>query len=90
LQGSENFGSIGEKNFSPECGGACGDAGGVTVARAGEGEGGTTCGEDESGGNAVGEMADAGDLGVVVRGVHREDAGAERLPERGSIKNCFG
>ena len=90
MQGSENFGSIREKNFSPECGGACGDASSVTVARAGEGEGGTTSGEDESGGNAVRQMADAGDLGVMFRGAHGEDAGAEGLPERGSITNCVG
>ena len=90
LQGGEDFGAIGEKNFGPESGGAGGDAGGIAVARAGQGEGSGARGENQGGGEAVGQVTDEGDLGVVLGGGHREHAGAEGFPERGSITNCVG
>jgi len=35
-------------------------------------------------------VADASDLGVVQLGGHREDAGAEGLPERGGLLESIG
>jgi len=81
LKDSADLGGVIEKNVTPQSIIACGDAGEVAEAGAGDGHRLVGYGVDQCAGQHMGQMADLGDEMIVLVGRHSADFHAELSPK---------